>query len=544
VIGLAPTEPLSKPPGWDDPPDNSHARAALEFISRCPNTKGPVGSVLGDSWLDWEDRLTRLIFGTVDEDGYRIIQEAYAEMPKKTGKSHKEAADGLYVMTTDDEQGGELYSAAYNEKQAKVVWLIAKRMIELDRLSPIPLGLADYLIIKEYRNEILCPETGAIWTPLSKGETGKHGFNPSMVIFDELHEQPTGDMLSACKESMGARRQPLLIEITNAGFDKETVCYRQRDYTKKVNSGIVDDPTFLGVIFGVEEQEDIEAWQEPDTWKRAHPGLGVTVSESWMAARAKKAEAVPAEQSEFQRWQLCIWTGSKTRYLPQGKWEVCSGHVDEDALRGIACYSGLDLADQSDMAALVHAFPVDGALEVVPRIWIPEDTIETRSKDDGVPYRDWLKQGLVIATPGNWIDFSFIEETIKADAEKFDIQEIGYDRWGATQLVQRLGEDGEKVATFVPIGQGFKDMSEPTKWLLGRVLKGKLRHGGHRALSWCCDNMMVRSDPAGNVKPDKKASSEKIDPMVALIMAASRIVRHESTGSVYDTRGVVRIGTR
>lgn len=530
-------EPLSKPWWWDDPPDNRLARTAVQFFRALPHVKGPFakeGLTLGHKWMDWQERLTRGLFGLVDDDGNRIIQTAYVEMPKKTAKSTWAAGLGLYGLTLEDEYGAEVYSAAYDEKQAKVVWTIARMMIERDPEMDDPLGLADELDIRGYKNEIECPATGSVWTPLSREVRSKHGFNPSLLIFDELHTQPNPDMWGAAQDSMGARSQPLLFAITNAGFDRESVCYLQREYALKVNGGMVEDPSFLGLVYGVEEDvvED-GGWQDPGTWKKAHPGLGVTVSLDWMAQRCEKAKAVPSEQNIFQRWQLSIWTGSETRYIPQGAWDACGDPVNEALLIGRPCYSGLDLASKEDIAALVHVFPGDdGVLDVLARFWIPEAAIEQRSRDHGVPYREWLDSGLVEATPGSWIDYAYIESALKADAERYDIREIAYDRWGADQLVQRLGPDGENIATFVGVGQGFKDMTEPTKELLGLVLQRKIRHGGNRPLRWMCDNMMVRLDPAGNVKPDKKASSEKIDGMVALIMAVDRHIRGASQKKV------------
>ena len=427
ISPLCVVEPLSKPPGWDDPPDNSHARAAVEFISRCPNTKGQVGSILGDSWLDWEDRLTRLIFGTVDDEGYRLIEEVYAEMAKKTGKSMWSAAVGLDCMAVDEEQGGEQYSAGYNEHQAKVVWLIAKRMIELDHLSPNPLGLADYLVIREYRNEILCPDTGSVWTPLSRGDRGKHGFNPSVVVFDELHEQPTGEMLSTCKDSMGARRQPLLLEITNAGHDRETVCYRQRTYTLQVNSGAITAPSFLGVIYGADPEDD---WTAPETWRKAHPGLDVTVSEEWMAERIKKAKAVPADQNTVLRWQLSIWTQQVTRWLDPAKWESAAEEIDWDDYARMTCYGGLDLGSVSDLTAWALVFP-DRAdpelLRVKCRAWCPEARLVDRTNPYRNQYQAWARDNWLETTPGNVTDYRAVQAAIAEDAKRFGLVDMGMD---------------------------------------------------------------------------------------------------------------------
>lgn len=523
-------KPLSKPWWWDDPPRNTAAEKAVSFIRALPHVKGPFakdGLTLGHKWMDWQERLTRGLFGLLDDDGNRIIQTAYVEMPKKTAKTTWAAGLGLYGLTLEGEYGAEVYSAAYDEKQAKVVWTIAKMMIDRDAEMDDPLGLEDELVVRDYKNEIECPATGSIWTPLSREVRSKHGFNPSLLIFDELHTQPNPDMWGAAADSMGARSQPILFAITNAGHDKESVCYRQREYARRVNDGIVEDPSFLGLIYGAEEGTD---WQDPDVWRSAHPGLGVTVSVEWMEKRCAKAKAVPSEQNIFQRWQLSIWTGSETRYIPQGAWDKCAGAVNEAELIGRPCFSGLDLASKEDIAALVHIFEDDdGFWDVLARFWIPEAAIVQRSRDHGVPYEEWLAQGIVYSTPGAWIDYAYIEQTIRDDAERFDVREVAYDRWGADQLVQRLGPGGENIATFVGVGQGFKDMTEPTKELLGRVLQGKVRHGGNRVLRWMCDNMMVRLDPAGNVKPDKKASTEKIDGMVALIMAADRAIRHAPT---------------
>jgi phage terminase large subunit-like protein len=339
------------------------------------------------------------------------------------------------------------------------------------------------------------------------------------------------------KTSTGARRQPLMVAITTAGFDRESICWEQHEKARKILSGIIEDESFFAYIAAADEKDD---WQDPAIWAKANPGLGVTVKRDYLETECLEALQSPGYQNTFRRLHLNQWTQQETRWLPMEKWDACNTPVDMTLLKKSVCYGGLDLASTSDIASFVLCFPPEkGEAELyawLPFFWIPEENMIERERKDRVPYSTWLRQGLIYATDGNVIDYGFIVKKIDELGELYNIKEIAFDRWGAFQVSQQLEGAG---FTMVGFGQGFQSMSPPTKELLRLVQDGKLAHGGNPVLRWMADNLMVSTDPAGNVKPNKQKSREKIDGIVAGVMALDRATRHESGKSVYENRGLV-----
>lgn len=522
--------PLSAPDGWDDPPDNEAARKALRFIKACPHVQGEAakrGLTLGDTWLDWEDRLTRHLFGTVDERGRRVYQTVYAEQPKKAGKSTYLAALMLYLLGPDGEPGGQLYSAAYKKDQAKVVWKIAKAMIEASR------SLERKLEVVDYKNELRCPKWGSVYKPITRKAAGQHGFNPSAVAFDELHTQPDRDLWDTIDDSMGARTEPLLFAITNAGHDRQSICYEQREYAIANNRGEFDDPKFLGVVYGAHPEED-DPWAE-ETWRRANPGLGTTVSVEWMRSKAEQARRVPSKQNAFKRWQLGIWTEQDTRWLTPEMWDDAEREYTEQDLEGQRCYGGLDLGAVSDLTAWVLVFPDADDPErvrVVCRAWCPED----RLWDDTNRYRDryqvWKREGWLETVPGDAMEYGPVKRQIRADAEQFDLRDIALD----TAFERGFGVDlqdelGERVPV-VGMKTTYNWMTAPCDELERRLRlePSKVVHDGNPVLAWAVQNVALRNPDPDRKRPVKDTEDAKIDPVVALLMALDRAMRHEDEG--------------
>ena len=276
-------------------------------------------------------------------------------------------------------------------------------------------------------------------------------------------------------------------------------------------------------------------------WKKANPSLGITVGIDKVQAACDSARQNPAEENSFRQLRLNQWVKQSVRWMPMEKWDACGFTVDEDSLKGRVCYGGLDLSSTTDITAFVLVFPPedeDDKYVVLPYFWIPEDTIDLRVKRDHVPYDLWESQGFLQTTEGNVVHYGYIEKFIEELGTKYNIREIAFDRWGAVQMVQNLEGMG---FTVVPFGQGFKDMSPPTKELMKLTLEQKIAHGAHPVLRWMMDNIYVRTDPAGNIKADKEKSTEKIDGAIATIMALDRAIRcgAGSVDSVYDSRGIL-----
>ena len=480
--------------------------------------------------MDWQrENIIRPLFGWKREDGTRKYRIAYIEIPRKNGKSTLAAGIALYLLFADREFGSEIYSAAADRDQAAIVFETAKSMIEI---SPALKKRA-----KPYKRSIYYPDYMSVYKVLSADAPTKHGLNAHGVIFDELHAQRNRELWDVLTTSTGSREQPLVVAITTAGWDKHSICGEQHDYAEKVGKGVIEDPTFFGYIKAADSEDD---WRREETWRKANPGFGITVPAEYLKREAKRAEHVPAYQNTFRRLHLDQWVKQETRFIPMEHWDRCGKRLRIRTLKGRSCYGGLDLASSIDIAAFVKVFSDDdGYFNVLMRFWIPEENMRERSLRDKVPYDVWVREGFIKATPGNVIDYKMIEKDIIRDGELYDIKEIAFDRWGAVQITQDLEAEG---FTVVPFGQGFKSMSPPTKELLKLVMTRKIRHGGNPVLRWMADNMVVTTDPAENIKPDKKKSTERIDGMVALIMGLDRALRHENKRSVYEDRGILTIG--
>ncbi|WP_163195266.1 terminase large subunit [Clostridium thermarum] len=512
--------------------DAKKAERAVKFINNLKHTKGVWHGVPFDL-LPWQDKIIRDIFGTVKEDGYRQYNTAYIEIPKKNGKSEIAAAVALYLTCGDNEWGAEVYGCAADRQQASIVFDVAVDMVDQcpalkKRIKPV---------ISQKR--LVYMPLGSFYQVLSAEAYTKHGLNVHGVIFDELHAQPGRELYDVMTKGSGdARKQPLFFLITTAGNDRNSICYEVHQKAEDVLRGKKIDPTFYPVIYGIKDEED---WQDEANWYKANPSLGHTIDIEKVRAAMLSAKENPAEENIFRQLRLNQWVKQSVRWMPMEVWDKCSFAVDIDKLKGRECYGGLDLSSSNDITAFVLIFPPiadDDKYYVLPYFWIPEENLKLRVKRDHVPYDVWEKQGFVKTTEGNVIHYGFIESFIEELGTMFNIKEIAFDRWGAVQMVQNLEGLG---FTVVPFGQGYKDMSPPTKELMKLALEKRIAHGGHPVLKWMMDNIHVRTDPAGNIKPDKEKSTEKIDGAVALIMALDRSIRHEAKDSVYDNRGILII---
>lgn len=507
---------------------------AVLFIESLKHTKG--------SWyrkpfelIDWQERIIRDVFGILKPNGYRQFNTAYIEIPKKQGKSELAAAVALLLTCGDGEERAEVYGCAADRNQAKIVYDVAVDMV---RLCP---ALDRRVKILESQKKLIYLPTNSTYQVLSADVANKHGFNTSGVIFDELHTQPNRKLYDVMTKGSGdARTQPLYFLITTAGTDTNSICYEVHQKALDIIEGRKIDPTFYPVIYGAAESDD---WTDPKVWKKANPSLGITVGIDKVQAACNSAKQNPGEENAFRQLRLNQWVKQAVRWMPMDKWDACAFPVDPDDLEGRVCYSGLDLSSTTDITAFVLVFPPRDETDkyvVLPYFWIPEDNVDLRVRRDHVPYDLWEKEGYLETTEGNVIHYGFIEKFIENLGKRFNIREIAFDRWGAVQMVQNLEGMG---FTVVPFGQGFKDMSPPTKELMKLVLEKRIAHGGHPVLRWMMDNIFIRRDPAGNIKADKEKSTEKIDGAVAMIMALDRAIRmgNDSGESVYDDRGILFI---
>ncbi|WP_025436570.1 terminase large subunit [Peptoclostridium acidaminophilum] len=512
--------------------DKESADYAVGFIECLSHTKG-TWSGKAFELIDWQEQIIRDVFGTIKANGYRQFNTAYVEIPKKMGKSELAAAIALLLTCGDGEERAEVYGCAADRNQASIVFNVAADMV---RLCP---ALSKRVKILDSQKRLIYLPTGSIYQVLSADVSNKHGFNTHGVVFDELHTQPNRKLFDVMTKGSGdARTQPLYFLITTAGNDTNSICYEIHQKALDIIDGRKIDHTFYPVIYGADEADD---WTDPKVWRKANPSLGITVGIDKVKAACESAKQNPAEENSFRQLRLNQWVKQAVRWMPMDKWDKCSYSADPDSLAGRVCYGGLDLSSTTDITAFVLVFPPKDEADkyvVLPYFWIPEENMSLRVRRDHVPYDIWEKQGFLQTTDGNVVHYGFIETFIEKLGEKYNIREIAFDRWGAVQMVQNLEGMG---FTVVPFGQGFKDMSPPTKELMKLTLEEKLSHGGHPVLRWMMDNIFIRTDPAGNIKPDKEKSTEKIDGAVAMIMALDRSIRNEgiSGKSVYDERGIL-----
>lgn len=512
--------------------DEEMANFAVTFIEQLCHTKGTwAGKKF--KLLDWQEQIIRDLFGTLKPNGYRQFNTAYIEIPKKNGKSELAAAVALLLCCGDGEQRAEIYGCAADRGQATIVFDVAADMV---RMCP---ALNKRCKILTSQKRILFTPTNSFYQVLSAEAYSKHGFNIHGVVFDELHTQPNRKLFDVMTKGSGdARMQPLYFLITTAGTDTNSICYETHQKAKDILEGRKIDPTFYPVIYGAGEDED---WTDPKVWLKSNPSLGETIGMDKVEAACESAKQNPGEENSFRQLRLNQWVKQAVRWMPMDKWDACALPTNEEMLEGRVCYGGLDLSSTTDLTSFCLVFPPEDEDEpyyVLPYFWVPEDTLDLRVKRDHVPYDLWHRQGYLETTEGNVVHYGYIEKFIERLGERFNIRDIAFDRWGATQMSQDLENMG---FTVVPMGQGFASMSPPTKELMKLTLEKKIAHGGHPVLRWNMDNIFIRTDPAGNIKADKAKSTEKIDGAIAMIMALDRAIRcgNDTSESVYDTRGLL-----
>ena len=484
----------------------------------------------------WQkEDIVRPVFGWKRQDGTRRYRRVFVWVPRKNGKTELAGGVSILMLVGDAEMGGEVYSMAADEDQAKIVFNKACMMVNW---SP---ELSE--ILDTFKTSIWCANLSAAFKPLSGTPTGKHGLNMSGLIGDEIHEWRDDRLYTFVHQSSASRRQPLEILISTAG-ERSGYGWEMWNYCLKVLSGEVDDPETLVVMYAADPDDD---WTDPETWRKANPNYGVSVKPEYLAKECERAKALPRLENDFKRYHLNIFTEQAVRWIPIDKWDACgtpSGKVRYKTAKsrggskrklarevvndrwkdlparfaGRSATCGIDLSSTTDLTCIVWTFPPEsegGVWGVVPRFFIPEDRIEERVKSDGVPYDRWVKEGALIAIPGNVIDQAYVKRTLFSDAESFKCTAVAIDRFLATQLAIEVQDENLNAVLF---GQGFLSMSGPSKELEKLILSRRIDHGGHPVLRWCIGNTAIESDASENIKPSKKKSTERIDGTVGTVM--------------------------
>lgn len=468
--------------------------------------------------LDWEWlNLIAPLYGWKRKNGTRRYRRAGWWVAKKNGKSALCSAISVFMITGDGEPGAEVYNAAADREQAGIVYGEAANMVES---SP---ALSKLLRLRRSTKRIVWPATQSWYKALSADVPTKEGLNWHCLIVDELHAQRNRELWDTLVYGGAARRQPLLISISTAGYDRDTIGYEQYCYANQVADGTIEDSGFLPFIAEASTEDD---WRDRQVWRKANPSYGITIKEEAFEADFKEAVNSPAKENAFRRYRLNQWTEQGVRWLQMPRWDACAAQVDAgkllDQLLGRECYAGLDLSSTTDLAALVLLFPYaatfddDHGYYLLPFFWVPAEACKLRERTNKTRLDGWVRKGLIEATPGDVLDYARIRTKLNELGQLYRIVEVGIDRWNATQLSVELAGDGFKMT---PFGQGFASMSAPTKEFEKLVLGKQIRHAGHAVLRWNARNVAVEQDAAGNLKPSKAKSTEKIDGIVAAIIA-------------------------
>ena len=488
--------------------DQAKAERVYGFFEKV--LKHSKGQTAGQPFLllPWQKYVLGEIFGRLKPDGTRQYRQAYIEIPKKNGKSTLLAGISLYALLADGEAGAEIYGAASDREQAGIIYREAASMV---RSSP---ALSKVLEVLDSRKTIIHKASNSFYRVLSADAFRAEGLNISCLLFDELHAQ-RGDrrLWDALRYGGAARRQPLVLSITTAGESNRThLWYEQHQYAEKCIADPAFDPAFFGCIYAADREDD---WKSPKIWHKANPSLGETISEESFAADCREAENSATKLNSFLRYRLNIPTSSDVRWLRPDLWAACSGGPEEP-LEGRDFWAGLDLASNYDTTAFVAVFPDGDRFDVVPMFWIPEHNAAERERNDRVPYSQWHRDGFLKFTEGRSTDYKQVKADILEFCQKHRCRKLAIDRWNATQLATELADEGLPVTMF---GQGFASMTAPSRRLESLTIDGKLRHAGHPVLNWQAGNVAVQMDPAGNIKPSKAKSTERIDGIVSLVMA-------------------------
>jgi phage terminase large subunit-like protein len=494
--------------------------ARLPFVLEDWQREGIMDQVFG--WVEWSPTLNRWA---------RVYRVAWIEIARKNGKSELLAGIALVLLVADDEEGAEVYGCAKDRDQARKVYDVAERMVEL---SPL---LSRRLRIYKQTKRIVDERTGSYYEVVAADAAGNLGHNPHGIIFDEVLTQPSAELWDAFRSSMGTRDQALMIAATTAGNDPTGFCSAEHDYCERV----LRDPRLDRRRFAYIRNTPMEAdWRDEANWYYANPALGTFLSIEALRDEAREAELAPAKQNTFRQFRLNQWVQQTSRWLDLRAWDATAGLVVEEDLVGSDTWGGLDLATTTDLAALCWTFRTGTDEEeyaAIWRFWLPEARVSDLNNRTAGRMAVWIREGFVTVTPGEVIDYASIKHTIETDGSRFRIREVAYDRWGMAQLQTELGEEG---LTVVPFGQNFASMSSPTREWERLILERKYRHGGNPVMRWMVDNVVVRQDPAGNIKIDKMRSHEKVDGPVAAVMALDRALRYEPPArSVYEDRGMV-----
>lgn len=513
--------------------DELRAKRAVSFVeTQCVHMKGEwAGKPL--TLMDWQKEIVGNIFGWVDDQGMRRYQKVFLFMPRKNAKTTLIAALAHLLLFVDGEKGAEIYVAAADKEQARIAFAVCKHMV---KENPVMRERSEVL-----KDTISLKDDPSFIRVISSDADTKHGYNAHGVIIDELHAHAKQDLTDVLVTSTGSRRQPLIMFMTTAGAGRSGVCWEEYQYAKKVRDGVITDDRYYPIIYEADPDDDPF---NPDTWRKANPGLGVTIKESYIESSAHKAKTTPSFYNTFLQLHLNQWVNAQSAWISNEDFQKCNlAIIDPGQLAGRECYGGLDLASVSDTTGFVLEFPDEktGITTILKWCWVPHDRAIDGTQKGEYDYLSQIRVGAMHSTPGNATDYEYVKRVILDCCDLYDVRQINYDSWNSSQLVIDLTGQGVPMNKF---GQGYRSLSAPMKEIERLIMSEKINHGGDPVLSWQMSNVRVVRDPAGNIKPTKQDSKKKVDLVFAWIMAHGAYMAKDYNGpgdSIYNTRGIISI---
>lgn len=493
--------------------DEDEAVRVVDFVQMHKHWKGKWA---GTRFIlaPWQEQLWYApLFGWRLKNGLRRFREAYGEVPRTNGKSMMAGTTADFCFIAEGESAPEVYSGATSTDQARIVFEIScESMVDCPEFTP-------YISIGKHA--IVGLQNHGTYKPVSSDAGRLHGKHASCVIIDEYHEHPTDEVYAVLRTGMGVREQPLIVIITTAGWDTSSPCWQKREYARRVLEGIIKDDSRFVFIACADPKDD---WRLVSTWKKANPNYGISVDPENLKIELKTAKAQPSYQNTFRRLYLNQWVQQENRWLDMEAWDKCGQDFTLDDFAGEPCWAGLDLSSTTDLTAWVLAFLREGTVYLYPTAWIPKERMIERERRDGVPYTQWVAEGHVKVTPGNVIDYAYIEKHITEDSKRFKLREVAYDPWNAGDLVQRL-QDTHKLP-MLEHRQGTGSMNTPSKEFERRMLEGTMAHPKNPCFTWNADCVAIRETSTGDIMPTKpqRAVNKRVDLIVAGIMALGRAV--------------------
>lgn len=492
--------------------DETAANRVCKFIECLTHVKGNLAGQR-IHLEPWQVFILTTVFGWKTQDGRRRFRRVYIEVPRGNGKSCLSSGVALYCLCADKEPGAEIYSFATTRDQAKIVFGDAKRMAEMNKDLRSAFGL------EVLANALYLPNAGSTFQPRSAEGSTLDGLNTHLAVIDELHAHKTRAVYDVVETSLGKRLNSLMWVITTAGFDKTGICYEVRSMVTKVLSGAVSDETQFGIIYSIDKDDD---WTTEEALEKANPNWNISVRPEVVGSLQRKAMAMSSAANNFLTKHLNVWVNADSAWMDMRRWDECADHsLSLDEFEGQPCFIGLDLASKIDICAKVLVFPRVEDDEkthyyVFPQFWLRRRAVENAKNSQ---YSGWERQELLNVSEGEVTDFRSVKESIIEDCSRFDVQEVDFDPWQAAQLSKELEDEG---VLMVEVRQTVLNMSDPMKSLQAAVYDRTLHHDGGPVLTWMMSNVIAHTDAKDNIYPRKEFPENKIDGVVALIMAINR----------------------